>query len=737
MRMTRLYAALAALALAALTFAADDPKPAGSFNGARYRAINGPEYRLRLAAGGDSEPAPWPLEQEFPRYASYGFRDFYGETLTPATYDSIASLDVMIVQSSALLDTRGGDGWLAMTDSARVRNPDWIGLVYLNVYGIQKDGDVSSYPFISNRYAMFERNDFWAYDTAGDPLDHCPAFCDFTLINPGAPGVADSLAVFYAEQIERSGFMAHHNGVFLDWLQPEYPQWACGGGDDCQDEIDFDQDGVPYSIDADDQQAWDDYCDRFVTVLREELDARLPHANALIVVNGSGVENAAWASKVDGTMFENMESYGPDTQGEWLTAANDTPGDFSTDRIEHPIIIYDVKGADTAGTLAAGLVGAGVGSVEPDRQFNSADRIVSIGTPTGDAYFSATGDTLRRDYTGGHVEINFNDGWHSGGWQWLVTNTYGDPLAYSTDYDPLIGVGDLASLQTTGGVPGGGWLHGGAVYNRDVMAVGADVSGVYLTTDGGASWALHNGGLMNNDEVPTFYVDDIVSVNNAYFNGLLCATQKGGIFSATVSGAAVWDWVPMTPPTNPDYLVNLWRPYATETGVAASIGFNTLDQPSDNVVIAAAGPYRWDRDDSYFDQDYPQGYISGGAGRFSLWAYDFSDPDPTWAPLAAWDDDHRLLRDISAQYIEGSLVVLMATAADGPQLFVESSGYVDIGAKAWRNHSGSEVSPVWFSGQLDTGADVQAVDSVYLTDDGRGFAVVRNRRADLDIVSGL
>ena len=202
------------------------------------------------------------------------------------------------------------------------------------------------------------------------------------------------------------------------------------------------------------------------------------------------------------------------------------------------------------------------------------------------------------------------------------------------------------------GVGGGGWLHSGAYLptDADVICVGADVSGAYLSTDGGDSWTPFNAGLLNADENPTHYVEDIEGVDNAYFTGFVAATY-GGIYKATTSGP----WVSMTP------IQDYWYDYDTGwTEQPQGIPFSCVDWDGGDILVAGAGQVRWGS--SYEDTYYPAPdnvAASSHPDTNSIWIYDFSDANPSWTPMA--NTGFGAVRDITVLDDLGTTLIAAAT----------------------------------------------------------------------------
>jgi len=381
--------------------------------------------------------------------------------------------------------------------------------------------------------------------------------------------------------------------------------------------------------------------------------------------------------------------------------------------------------------------------------YQDLDDIVPPGMYTGTGY--ALNDTIAFDVTDYVTWLSENPSYD---WNIVIKQVttsptfqqFGGPCVTNTEQRSAIIIEMIpnittSSLKKTGGVPSGGRLEGGAIAHKEnIYAIGGDVSGTFTSTDSGESWELHNNGLINHDEIPNYYVDDIVPVKNSYFEGFIAAT-RGGIYKASTSTGGVGRWVTMTPADNADSLYVSWidRPWSPAGGRFSPTGFSSLSFASEDVVVASAGEYRWEsgNDDDETLYRYPGGVVRcshADSVITSLWVYDFSDATPLWEQLADYDEDQGRVVDVSAAYISGTLYSLCATTKLGPQLF--SGGvYIDLSDNRWLGPAG-EIFITW-SDELLSSGDYQAIDSCYLTDDGRAFVALRNQEQASDVTSGM
>ncbi|RLC79644.1 MAG: hypothetical protein DRJ03_23130, partial [Chloroflexi bacterium] len=278
--------------------------------------------------------------------------------------------------------------------------------------------------------------------------------------------------------------------------------------------------------------------------------------------------------------------------------------------------------------------------------------------------------------------------------------------------------------------PGGGWLHSGVIdYDPNIQIVGADVSGVYASSNGGESWQMWNYGLINDDEVDNTYGQDMVVVDHSNFHGVFMGTF-GGLYKMDTSNG-LSPWVAVTPITDDTY--------TSQCDVAWGgtrlnpMAFTSVDWDGGDMIVASPGRFRWARaytDHNYNAGAYPEG--SADATRHSLWYMDLSDETPAMAPWALFDVDAGQANDISvARNPSDELVALVATSKEGPALY-DGTKWTNLGDNAiWYRYGGSTTTdPNWTTdgqiGALGTTQDEQVVVDVYLTSDMVGYCVLGN-----------
>jgi len=216
------------------------------------------------------------------------------------------------------------------------------------------------------------------------------------------------------------------------------------------------------------------------------------------------------------------------------------------------------------------------------------------------------------------------------------------------------------------GVGGGGYLHAGAYHptNPNWVMIGADVSGTYLSTDGGQTWAPHNAGLLNSDELATHYVEDIEGVSNNDFSGFI-ATTYGGIYQCSGTG----DWTSMTPIQSYYYMHDMgWGDQPM------GIPFSCVDV-SENIAVAGAGRTRFGTSNETTYYPAPDNVSSSSHGIHSIWICDLSSATPTWTPMP--NTNFGAVRDITILRL-GTTNFIAAVTATGVYYF-NGSTWTDIG----------------------------------------------------------
>jgi len=135
-----------------------------------------------------------------------------------------------------------------------------------------------------------------------------------------------------------------------------------------------------------------------------------------------------------------------------------------------------------------------------------------------------------------------------------------------------------ADIQWTPvGPGGGGWIQAIACDPRDpdVLYLGGDVGGFYLSRDGGRSWKIQNTGL-------TDYFVECIAIHPQDSHILLLGTE-GGLFKSTDQGTT-WEWKREGFPEPARY------------SFSAPIGALCFDPTRPEVLYAGIGRPRWGKD---------------------------------------------------------------------------------------------------------------------------------------------
>lgn len=198
--------------------------------------------------------------------------------------------------------------------------------------------------------------------------------------------------------------------------------------------------------------------------------------------------------------------------------------------------------------------------------------------------------------------------------------------------------------QSTSIGPGiAGQVHALAVdpVDSNVIYAGGDVCGAYVSRDFGASWELWNDGLGGRDLTRSYYVDDLlvldesVGVHPARY-GVYAATH-GGIYRRPKSGGS---WVLETD-TGADcryaYEDNGSNPFVGSKGAPIPFSCFAYD-PVDSVLYAGTGHgrYEWT---SGGDRGYPQvpldRIVLCEGQQYSVWSLDCSSAGlgARWVPI--------------------------------------------------------------------------------------------------------
>lgn len=338
------------------------------------------------------------LDLGHPAYVHWHYQDY--PTSGEIDYDTAALNDATVINTHAFREydpQYPETAWVGYVDSVRVRNPDFVNIIYTSVHPRLDWENLSNESLQGRLWNTIDRIDqrmraegspygAWLRDKNDDIVEN---YANTTrIINPYAvyDGIADSLATVIVDELNDLTNDREYTGIFIDWLDEGYPDWACDGNHcyiGIDDGIDMDRDGIPYidpaglNPDLDESVGYALFCQTYLEALRDEFEER-GMANRLIVVNGQYVRyNQAGADLVDGMMWEMFNIYTPGTASEanWDFAMNDVANMFTNSLLDPPFIAFESTSYDTStGRFIAPIAMAG----------NGWANVMEIGDPRGE-----------------------------------------------------------------------------------------------------------------------------------------------------------------------------------------------------------------------------------------------------------------------------------------------------------------------------------------------------------------
>ncbi len=245
-----------------------------------------------------------------------------------------------------------------------------VWLQYMMYHGILKSADQAPVNSIPHRLYLAmcgsdgtETFPMIAKDTAGQPLDGCPSFCQEWEANPLAPGFIDTMVTVYAEEHVRGGLATFpYVGVLVDYLEANWYGWRCADGH-CDEVVDLDQDGIPFVDDPDEADALQEAHHVFLRRLREVMDHVRGDDTFIIVGNGDMARHAGGAEYLDGELVERMDHYGW-YERSWIglkRALLDMSGQFVNARLPYGLIFAGVDAYNDMRQVLAIIGGGGRG----------------------------------------------------------------------------------------------------------------------------------------------------------------------------------------------------------------------------------------------------------------------------------------------------------------------------------------------------------------------------------------
>jgi hypothetical protein len=280
-------------------------------------------------------------------------------------YEDAAGNDLIISQPWPYLDPIESGWGYGYADEIRAYNPDAVVLAYYNIMALRWDSeDNAQAPTLA---ALFESlyntnggvgSNLIAKDVNGVELQN-GTFSAW--ITRKIPATADSLALAVYRSLKDSPENQAWRGLMLDFIDwPNPPNWQCNDGN-CNDLVDFDEDGIAYNSDADDQQLYQDFVNRFLERMNYYFTLLRPKQDFVIMSNGYGPINASVAPSVDVIYYEWLDQLATSEAG-WLNYFNG-PWDngLGSARVNRGLTMYETK-ADSSQYWgeALALVGRGI-----------------------------------------------------------------------------------------------------------------------------------------------------------------------------------------------------------------------------------------------------------------------------------------------------------------------------------------------------------------------------------------
>lgn len=305
------------------------------------------------------------------------------------------------------------------------------------------------------------------------------------------------------------------------------------------------------------------------------------------------------------------------------------------------------------------------------------------------------------------------------------------------------------------GLGAGGWLEGGAIHPTDnnYMMLGADVNSAYYSTDRGNTWELVTEGMVNREDIHSFYGMDVVGIDNGDFSGFLMSTS-GGIYSFDIESGDK-TFVNMTPYDDPEGIYVSEVKQGTQTNPwgfwTEAIPFASLyTSPDQKYIVASTGRYRFALNGNILGNiHYPNSYTnvnySNPVGRQSLWYYWYDDPSGSrWRPLEteydSWNPDHGVYSSIAMGIAGTDTVVVMASQGKGPQMYnITTKKHTDLSIYPWYDHDGNSVDPatINWGWAITSSNNTQSAESIELSDRMTAYVCVTNDDAASTIKSGV
>ncbi|MBW2636451.1 MAG: metallophosphoesterase [Deltaproteobacteria bacterium] len=373
------------------------------------------------------------------------------ETLTAEDYQLFAASDVSVLDHLVWIN----ECYVGLVDEVRAYNPDWIPLIYTWGYGLNVAFEgYARGTFYGDLWGAAIDNDFFARTTypVSEIIWSTGEWPGVAMLNPFAPGLADTMGAIYAYHLNKQDLNRHHVGYFVDWhFQTFYGgQWSWAT--DIRDSLDMDQDGNPYG-DGSVEEAFNvAYLRDFPRAYREAAD----NPTLLIMPNGNVHFKALVADVFDGGMNEDMHINAPQTypygRAEWDVASTTGYGKVSRLRVDPGLIMFQARD-DSIGYASEALsaIMRGISCFANDTAgIMAPDRKHDFGVMTGPATWS--GDTVTAEYLKDDVTTFIRVVEENYIWSYLVTTSNGDTLSVGGGWprQDEVAVWDTVYIAATG-----------------------------------------------------------------------------------------------------------------------------------------------------------------------------------------------------------------------------------------------------------------------------------------------
>ena len=254
-----------------------------------------------------------------PAYFGFWYQDAADSTpLSDSDVAKLAAYDAVVIgpHPLELNDETGYDGLLARV---RAQNPDAIMLTYFD--GFMAPSAWATYPAGSAGRRVWnycvslpDSGGFAEKITAGTTVGG--DVYDVKFYNVMNTTLADTIASILCDVYSHTGVNGEYAGFFIDDVDTTLADWPCNAGN-CDDLIDYDQDGTAYGSDADEKAAVKAWHIDFARALRREF-AQRGWDNRLLVPNSTwgrkddpSPNDDTYMALIDGFLNEGWNRYWP------------------------------------------------------------------------------------------------------------------------------------------------------------------------------------------------------------------------------------------------------------------------------------------------------------------------------------------------------------------------------------------------------------------------------------------